>query len=135
MVSEMLNSLRGKHPRKTPPAAPARNTAGAAKRCKGISVINSKMGQCKKCKAHGLMPLDGHRTGPSCPTWTGCDIDQCEICNAIKFGKPKSQPKAASKAPSGTKDNDSDSDEQEVYEVERILGKRMETNGVECQVH
>jgi hypothetical protein len=83
------------------------------------------------------MPLDGHRTGPSCPTWTGCDIEECKICSGIKFGKPRRQPKAASKASSGAKDSDtdSDSDGQEVYEVERTLGKRLEDNGLEYQVH
>ena len=135
-VSGILNSRRGKdNTRKTAPGAPARNTAGASKRGKGVSAKNSKMGQCKMCKAHGLVPLDGHRTGPSCPTWTGCDTDQCKICHDIKFGKPKGKPKAASKASSDAEDSDTDSDEPEVYEVERILGKRMETNGVEYQVH
>ena len=132
-VSDILNSLRGKQPRKTAPArkaapaAPARNTSAAAKRCKGVSAVNSKMGQCKMCKAHGLMPLDGHRTGPRCPTWSGCDIDRCTICHAIKFWKSKQRPKARTQAPS-------DSDSDEVYEVERILGKRMEDSRLYYQV-
>ena len=82
---------------KEAPGAPARNTAGAAKRRKGISAINSKMGQCKMCKAHGVLPLDAHRTSPRCPTWTGCDIDNYVICQGIKFGKTKGQSKAATK--------------------------------------
>ena len=133
-VCDVLNSLRGKQLRKTAPAgktaptAPARNTAAAAKRCKGVSALNSKMGQCKMCKAHGLMPLDGHRTGPNCPTWSGCDIDRCTICHAIKIGKSKQRPKTRIQAPT-------DSDSDELYEVERILGKRMEDNGVEYWVH
>ena len=77
----------------------------------------------------------GCDTVPSCPTWTGCDTDQCKICHGIKFGKPKGKPKAASNASSGAEDSGTDTDEPEVYEVERILGKRMETNGVEYQVH
>jgi hypothetical protein len=131
-VSEVLNSLRGKHTR---PEAPAKNTAGASKRAKGITPVNSKMGQCKMCKAHGVLPLDAHRTGPRCPTWTGCDIDNCVICQGIKFGKTKGQSKAATKVWLQPEDSDTSSGEDEVYEVERILGKRQEDNGLEYQVH
>ena len=131
-VYEVLNSLRGKHTR---PAAPAKNTAGPLKRAKGITPVNSKMGQCKICKAHGVLPLDAHRTGPKCPTWTGCDIDNCGICQGIKFGKTKGQSKAATKVWLQPEDSDTSSGEDDVYEIERILVKRQEDNGLEYQVH
>jgi hypothetical protein len=87
------------------------------------------------CKAHGVLPLDGHRTGPRCPTWTGCDIDNCGICQGIKFGKTKGQSNAATKVGRSEEDSDISSGEDEVYEVERILGKRLEDSGLEYQVH
>ena len=66
---------------------------------------------------------------------TGCDIDNCGICQGIKFGKTKGQSKAVTKVGRSEEGSDTSSGEDEVYEVERILGKRQEDNGLEYHVH